>query len=384
MERLLQSPSSSSIAPLKFQSRASSLLPRLLHSPTLSFASSPRPESRRGNSISCNHDQKPTPQSPSVSIRTRNSLIGSLSSFVRFDSGDGSKPKPGFIELIARGVCEQRKIISTGTLIPISAITALLLNPILAPPAFASFQTAAKSGGAAVGSKLLQTELLTSAWTGFFAGCLHTLSGPDHLAALAPLSIGRTRMESAAVGALWGCGHDAGQVIFGLLFLLLKDRLHIEIIRTWGTRVVGLTLLVIGAMGIREASEIPAPCVALENGETDINSIQMEKTSTPKKKIGFATFATGIVHGLQPDALMMVLPALALPSRLAGAAFLIMFLVGTVIAMGSYTVFIGSCSQALKEKVPRITEKLTWASSLIAIGLGLAIIISQFFGFSLY
>ena len=62
------------------------------------------------------------------------------------------------------------------------------------------------------GRKLLRTELLTSAWTGFFAGCPHTLSGPDHLAALAPLSIGRTPLESAAVGALWGCGHDAGQV----------------------------------------------------------------------------------------------------------------------------------------------------------------------------
>lgn len=283
------------------------------------------------------------------------------------------------VTALCESVCFLQTL-SAGTIILISAVVALLLNPIVAPPALASFQAAAKSSGAAVGGKLLRTEVLTSAWTGFFAGCLHTLSGPDHLAALAPLSIGRTRMESAAVGALWGCGHDAGQLIFGLLFLLLKDRLHIEVIRTWGTRVVGLTLLVIGAMGIKEASEIPEPCVAaLENGEeTD------EKSSKKKKKIGFATFATGIVHGLQPDALMMVLPALALPSRVAGAAFLIMFLLGTVIAMGSYTVFIGSCSEALKEKVPRITEKLTWASSLVAIGLGLAIIVSQFFGFSLY
>ncbi|RVW96715.1 hypothetical protein CK203_020368 [Vitis vinifera] len=249
---------------------------------------------------------------------------------------------------------------TAGTITLLSALTILLIHPVLAQPAFATFQTAAKTGGpaaATVGGQLIRTELLSSAWTGFFAGCLHTLSGPDHLAALAPLSVGRSRMESAAVGALWGCGHDAGQMIFGLLFLLLKDRLHIEVIRTWGTRVVGFTLLVIGAMGIREASEVPTPCVAVENG---------------------------IVHGLQPDALMMVLPALALPSRLAGAAFLVMFLLGTVVAMASYTVFIGSCSQALKERVPRITEKLTWASSLIAIALGFAILISQFFGFSLY
>ncbi|KAL9238407.1 hypothetical protein vseg_012833 [Gypsophila vaccaria] len=272
-----------------------------------------------------------------------------------------------------------QKAFAVGKLVLLSALVMIIIAPALPRPALASFQATTKTGGA-VGRGLLRTEILSSAWTGFFAGCLHTLSGPDHLAALAPLSIGRSRMESAAVGALWGCGHDAGQLIFGLVFLLLKDRLHIEIIRTWGTRVVGLTLLIIGAMGIKEASEVPTPCVSLENGYETVGSPIAEK----KKKIGFATFATGIVHGLQPDALMMVLPALALPSRLAGAAFLGMFLVGTVVAMGGYTVFIGSCSEALKDRVPRITEKLTWASSLVAIGLGLAIIISQFFGFSLY
>ncbi|CAA7021961.1 unnamed protein product [Microthlaspi erraticum] len=373
MERLLQPPSSSTLAPSKSQFRASPLLLRVhrLDSPTLTF-----PSSRRFSSISCLFRQNPSPTPGSNQARNLSLEAPSPS-----PEADGSKPNPGFLEQIVKWKFQQRKTISFGAVMLISAVALLLLNPVLAPPAFASFQTAAKtSGGAAVGGKLLRTEILTSAWTGFFAGCLHTLSGPDHLAALAPLSIGRTRMESAAVGALWGCGHEAGQLIFGLLFLVLKDRLHIEVLRTWGTRVVGLTLLVIGGMGIKEASEMPEPSVvALEIGETLEKSAKKEK-----KKIGFATFATGIVHGLQPDALMMVLPALALPSRLAGAAFLFMFLVGTVIAMGSYTVFIGSCSEALKEKVPRITEKLTWASSLVAIGLGLAIIISQFFGFSLY
>ncbi|KAK2998196.1 hypothetical protein RJ639_023448 [Escallonia herrerae] len=35
--------------------------------------------------------------------------------------------------------------------------------------------------------------------------------------------------------------------------------------------MVGLTLLVIGVMGIILASEIPAPCVVLENGECDVS-----------------------------------------------------------------------------------------------------------------
>ncbi|XP_020584348.1 uncharacterized protein LOC110027310 isoform X2 [Phalaenopsis equestris] len=271
------------------------------------------------------------------------------------------------------------KVTSTALSVFLSVVIVTLIQTIFARPVYATLQTATQAGG-----RLFRAEFLSSAWTGFLAGCLHTLSGPDHLAALAPLSIGRTRIESAAVGALWGCGHDAGQMIFGLLFLLLKDRLHIEVIRTWGTRVVGITLLVIGAMGIREASEVVTPCVAHENGECDVGVLETIEATSSRKKIGFATFATGIVHGLQPDALMMILPALALPSRLAGAAFLGMFLIGTVFAMGTYTVFIGSCSQALKERIPRITEKLTWAASLMAIFMGLAILISQVFGFSLY
>ncbi|MCO5596309.1 hypothetical protein L7F22_050370 [Adiantum nelumboides] len=162
-------------------------------------------------------------------------------------------------------------------------------------------------------------ELLVSAWMGLMAGCLHTLTGPDHLAALAPLSIGRTKLESVAVGALWGCGHDAGQVIFGLLFLLLKDKLQIELLRTWGARVVGMTLLAIGITGMKEAQEAAmVPCLAGSSSGLSANGLShMEPVISAKRNTGFATFATGIVHGLQPDSLIMILPALALPSRVA-------------------------------------------------------------------
>ncbi|KAK6781617.1 hypothetical protein RDI58_019413 [Solanum bulbocastanum] len=358
------------------------LLPTRIRHVDFKLPSLLRLESRRVSSlyIKCCHDS-------SSFSGTQNGYEENPSVFPGSAYGSGSKTH--FLKLIGERISQQNKVLSASTIVLLSAVFVMLIHPVIVSPAFASFQTAAKAGGpaaAALGSRFVRNELLSSAWTGFFAGCLHTLSGPDHLAALAPLSIGRTRMESAVVGALWGCGHDAGQLIFGLLFLLLKDRLHIEVIRTWGTRVVGFTLLVIGAMGIKEASEVNSQFVALENSDSDVSVY--EGINTPvigkKKKVGFTTFATGIVHGLQPDALLIILPALALPSRLAGAAFLGMFLVGTVMAMGSYTVFIGSCSQALKDRVPRITEKLTWASSLIAIGLGLAIIISQFFGFSLY
>ncbi|KAI3913982.1 hypothetical protein MKW98_010794 [Papaver atlanticum] len=380
MERLIHS-SSSSLSTKTYVKPTSQFLPYRIDRAVskLGFSSFPQTKLNRIQ-LRSSSSFSPLMSAKSSSIRCSTKDDSSSSTV---NSGKGSTPRFQFLKEIVVGASKQVKEVPAAAVILLSALILISINPILSPPAYASAIQSEGSVAATVGGKLL----LSSAWTGFFAGCLHTLSGPDHLAALAPLSIGRTRMESAAVGALWGFGHDAGQVIFGLLFLLLKDRLHIEILQTWGTRIVGLTLLFIGATGIKEASEVPAPvpCVTLENGECDVSVLEsIETPKSSKKKIGFATFATGIVHGLQPDALLMVLPALALPSRLAGAAFLGMFLLGTVFAMGSYTVFIGSCTEALKERVPRITEILTWASSLVAIALGFAILVSQFLGFSLY
>lgn len=327
-----------------------------------------------------------SPQADCLSehLECKDSIHGECSVYSSFPLTIGDVEK--------RAAYMKKLISSIGAVILLSALTVISIHPALAVATIGRTNAAARLGGsaaAAVGKKatlsLLQTELLSSAWTGLVAGVLHTLTGPDHLAALAPLSIGRTKMESAAVGALWGCGHDAGQVIFGIIFLLLKDRLHIELLRSWGARVVGITLLIIGIMGIKEASEIPAPCVALEGPDDQAGILDSSlPMKSGKGKFGFATFATGIVHGLQPDALLMILPALALPSRLSGAAFLCMFLVGTIVAMGSYTAFIGSCSSALKKRVPRITEGLSWGSSLIAIALGVAVLLSEYFGNSLF
>jgi hypothetical protein len=42
--------------------------------------------------------------------------------------------------------------------------------------------------------------------------------------ALTPLTIGRNRAAASALGALWGFGHSTGQLILGLVFVVLKVR----------------------------------------------------------------------------------------------------------------------------------------------------------------
>ena len=48
------------------------------------------------------------------------------------------------------------------------------------------------------------------------------------------------------------------------------------------------------------------------------------------------------LRGGQPDALFVIVPALALPTKLAAAAYIITFVIGTVAAMGGYAAVIGA------------------------------------------
>jgi len=53
--------------------------------------------------------------------------------------------------------------------------------------------------------------------TGLLAGGVHVLSGPDHLAAVAPLAVqDRSAWRS---GLRWGLGHSSGVLLVGVLSL---------------------------------------------------------------------------------------------------------------------------------------------------------------------
>lgn len=96
---------------------------------------------------------------------------------------------------------------------------------------------------------------------------------------------------------------------------------------------------------------------------------------------GFAvgTYVTGVIHGLQPDALLVLLPALALPSN-AAAAYLATFLAGTVMAMASYTFFIGVSSSAISRHNPHFVKRISQGSALIAVVVGISLLIGAVTG----
>ncbi|GLI67512.1 hypothetical protein VaNZ11_011716 [Volvox africanus] len=251
-------------------------------------------------------------------------------------------------------------------------------------PAGPPFASASLAIGDAPATGLTSTA--QSAWAGLAAGFLHTLCGPDHLAALTPLTIGRNRFAASALGALWGFGHSTGQLILGLVFVVLKERFHdlVPFLSKWAGTVVPLTLIAIGMMGIYESffekgdahaeAEAEAVGLALAGG----GSVSASRSSAVSSglKAGFATYATGIVYGLQPDALFVVIPALALPTKLAAIAYCSMFVIGTVSAMGGYTLLIGTTSQALIKEQPWLQKHLSTVASGIAIAVGLLMLLA--------
>src|SRR5262249_7081243 len=91
--------------------------------------------------------------------------------------------------------------------------------------------------------------------TGLIAGAVHVWSGPDHMAAIAPLAARRTQ-PSWSLGVRWGLGHSTGVALVGLVSLWLRDRLPVSLLSSWGERLVGVMLLGIGFWALRKACRI--------------------------------------------------------------------------------------------------------------------------------
>ena len=134
--------------------------------------------------------------------------------------------------------------------------------------------------------------------TGAFAGFLHVLAGPDHLAAVGPIAIADRRRGWLA-GWTWGFGHASGVVVVAALAVLLRDLLPpIETISAWGERMVGVALIGVGFWALRRSARVrPAPHV---HGATAHDHLHVQAGPRWIRRIGHvhASFCLGVLHGV--------------------------------------------------------------------------------------
>jgi hypothetical protein len=213
-----------------------------------------------------------------------------------------------------------------------------------------------------------------------------THTGPDHLAALLPRCVGQRWYRAGRVGALWGMGHGVSATIIGTLAYFLKSTLsaqhsRISQLLSGASHVteiaVGLSLVVIGAMGIREAREWRDEIGGgggVVNHHHQPQSLSAAATEAGLKNAqrGRSIVFNGILHGFSWDGAPSLAPALAVASWTGNLAFLSAYAAGTMVAMAITTTLIGEGTRKAGQffQRPDIPQKLSYFSSILAIAIG--------------
>ncbi|MEO7135282.1 MAG: High-affinity nickel transporter [Vicinamibacterales bacterium] len=185
-------------------------------------------------------------------------------------------------------------------------------------------------------------------FAGVGAGLLHVFSGPDHLAAVAPLAADADRSHWRA-GLQWGIGHTVGVLLIATLLLFVKEQLPLELISAYSERMIGVSLIAIGFWGMWKAT----------------------RAVTPPHSHAGASCAMGAIHGLAGTShLFGVLPALAFSTRGASVLYLSGFGIGAIAGMSAFAAGMGLLSARIGNHHHRRYSGLLYASSAAALLIG--------------
>ena len=270
---------------------------------------------------------------------------------------------------------------------------------------------------------------------GMAAGALHAISGPDHLAAVIPRCVGLPWYRAGRIGAVWGFGHGLSATSIGLLGYAFKSGLlgsHIldnALLGSGGRSgrslhfiqhhagsvmefTIGISLIIIGLLGIKEAREWDgsdhrhinddtAPTTASittstasvvanvtavvqrpstssssatshhhhhHHNHTSFDVLPKEYAPTRKR----AVLLNGILHGFSWDGAPSLAPAVAISTLRGSLTFLLSYTIGTMGAMALATSVIGEGTKRMSVKLdmPNLPIVLSLWSSALALFVG--------------
>jgi hypothetical protein len=173
---------------------------------------------------------------------------------------------------------------------------------------------------------------------GIAAGLAHVFSGPDHLAAVAPLAMKPTG-RAWRTGLGWGLGHASGVVFVGAISLCLRELVPVDSISSYSDRLVGALLIGIGLWTLRNALRVHAHQHVHEGGTHAHIHVHgcagAKRRDTPPAHLhSHAAFGIGSLHGLAGSAhFLAIIPSLAMPSTVLSFSYLMAYGIGTVLSM---------------------------------------------------
>jgi sulfite exporter TauE/SafE len=211
----------------------------------------------------------------------------------------------------------------------------------------------------------MTTSVLLAVLAGLMAGLVHALSGPDHLSAVAPLTL-QERRGTWRPGLFWGAGHSLGVWGVGAFALLLRDFLPVERLSSWSERLVGAVLIAVGLWGLRKAFlfRLPRPTTEAIEHHAAAHGLRADRP-------GWAAFGVGTLHGLAGSAhIVGLFPALALVSRAESVGYVVAFGLGTVAAMVAFSSTLGLFAARVTRIGRPAYQALLATTSVVAIAVG--------------
>lgn len=213
--------------------------------------------------------------------------------------------------------------------------------------------------------------------SGWLAGTLHVWSGPDHLAAIAPLATRHPR-RAWVPGVRWGIGHSAGVAVVGLLALLAREWLPVESLSLWGERMVGVLLMGIGLWAVRKARQFQVhahPHAHGSNGHPHEHlHVHVKTPATPDGHAhGHVAMGIGVLHGLAGSSHFLgILPMLGMRTTWESALYLAAFAGGTIFSMAVFSLLIGWLARKFQISSEKAYRGLMVVCGVAAFGVGLA------------
>ena len=210
--------------------------------------------------------------------------------------------------------------------------------------------------------------------TGALAGLFHVLSGPDHLAAVAPMAVAERRRGWIA-GWTWGIGHASGVVVVAVMAILLRDALPpLDVISAWSERLVGGALIAVGLWSLRRSARVRPTMHGHDALAHNLLHVHLHVQRGPAwlRRLGHAhaSFCLGVLHGIAGSSHFFgVLPALALPTRTAALTYIGAFGLGTVVTMTAFAALAGMAGAQTRHS-PAAQRAMMVAAAVMAIAVG--------------
>src|SRR5712691_706378 len=223
----------------------------------------------------------------------------------------------------------------------------------------------------------------TVAGVGFVLGLRHALD-PDHVVAVTTLASQKIGLRrTSLVGAFWGLGHAlslglAGGVILALRLTVPPAASHAL------EALVAVMLVVLGTLALRRALRWKLHAHPhRHDGTTHVHfhAHRREETQVHRHphplQGGLRPFLVGLVHGLAGSAGLALLALAAAPTLAAGAAYLVVFAVGSIAGMLVLSALMRLPLAYLEARYTAFHRGVQLAAGLASVAFGVCVVVQR-------